>query len=61
MGDLKRVGRVGLRSLIYFETVSTVTLVVISISEGELDRDALHETMAHPLAIGVALEPGGGA
>lgn len=61
MGDLKRVGRVGLKSLIYFETVSTVTLVVISISEGELDRDALHETMAHPLEIGEALEPGGGA
>ncbi|MHC2562574.1 Na+/H+-dicarboxylate symporter [Bradyrhizobium liaoningense] len=28
MGDLKRVGRVGLKSLIYFETVSTVALAV---------------------------------
>src|SRR5258705_4157178 len=28
MGDLKRVGRVGLRSLIYFETVSTVALAI---------------------------------
>src|SRR5437879_13692454 len=28
MGDLKRVGRVGLTSLIYFETVSTVALAV---------------------------------
>jgi aerobic C4-dicarboxylate transport protein len=37
-----------------------VACVVISISEGELDRDALHETMAHPLEIGEALEPGGG-
>jgi aerobic C4-dicarboxylate transport protein len=37
-----------------------VACVVISISEGELDRDALHETMAHPLEMGEALEPGGG-
>lgn len=28
IGDLKRVGRVGLKSLIYFETVSTVALAV---------------------------------
>ncbi len=28
MGDLRRVGRVGLKSLIYFETVSTVALAV---------------------------------
>src|SRR3981189_2629961 len=28
MGDLKRVGRVGLKSLIYFETVSTVALAI---------------------------------
>src|SRR5215467_4437213 len=28
MGDLKRVGRVGLKTLIYFETVSTVALAV---------------------------------
>src|SRR6266567_4778827 len=35
-----------------------VACVVISISEGELDRDALHETMAHPLEMGEALEPG---
>jgi aerobic C4-dicarboxylate transport protein len=38
-----------------------VACVVISISEGELDRDALHETMAHPLEIGESLEPGGSA
>ncbi|TKW75982.1 MAG: dicarboxylate/amino acid:cation symporter, partial [Bradyrhizobium icense] len=36
-----------------------VACVVISLSEGELDKEALHETMAHPLAIGEALEPGG--
>jgi aerobic C4-dicarboxylate transport protein len=28
MGDLKRVGRVGLKTLVYFETVSTVALAV---------------------------------
>ena len=28
MGDLKRVGRVGLKSLVYFETVSTVALAI---------------------------------
>lgn len=37
-----------------------VACVVISRSEGELDKDKLHETMAHPIAIGEALEPGGG-
>ena len=36
-----------------------VACVVISLSEGELDKDALHETMAHPLQLGEALEPGG--
>jgi aerobic C4-dicarboxylate transport protein len=35
-----------------------VACVVISLSEGELDKDALHETMAHPLETGEALEPG---
>src|SRR5205807_834421 len=35
-----------------------VACVVISLSEGELDKQALHETMAHPLEIGEALEPG---
>ncbi|WP_024517697.1 dicarboxylate/amino acid:cation symporter [Bradyrhizobium sp. Tv2a-2] len=38
-----------------------VACVVISLSEGELDKAALHETMAHPLEIGEALEPGGAA
>ena len=35
-----------------------VACVVISLSEGELDKDKLHETMAHPIEIGEALEPG---
>jgi aerobic C4-dicarboxylate transport protein len=36
-----------------------VACVVISLSEGELDKEALHEAMAHPLQLGEALEPGG--
>jgi aerobic C4-dicarboxylate transport protein len=37
-----------------------VACVVISLSEGELDKDKLHETMANPIALGEALEPGAG-
>jgi aerobic C4-dicarboxylate transport protein len=33
-----------------------VATVVISRWEGELDRDKLHETMAHPVLIGEELE-----
>src|SRR5215470_17516118 len=33
-----------------------VACVVISLSEGELDKDALHETMAHPLETGEEME-----
>ena len=35
-----------------------VACVVISRSEGELDKDKLHETMAHPIELGEALKPG---
>jgi aerobic C4-dicarboxylate transport protein len=38
-----------------------VACVVISLSEGELDKVKLHETMANPLELGEALEPGGGS
>ncbi len=38
-----------------------VACVVISLSEGELDKDKLHETMANPIALGEALEPGASA
>jgi aerobic C4-dicarboxylate transport protein len=38
-----------------------VACVVISRSEGELDKAALHETLAHPLQAGEALEPGAAA
>ena len=38
-----------------------VACIVISRSEGELDKAALHETMAHPLQAGEALEPGAAA
>ena len=33
-----------------------VATIVISRLEGELDKDALHETMAHPVSIGEAME-----
>src|SRR6187200_1880661 len=35
-----------------------VATVVVSRWEGELDRDKLHETMAHPIELGEAREPG---
>ncbi len=35
-----------------------VACIVISRSEGELDKDRLHETMANPIELGEALEPG---
>src|SRR5882762_953526 len=35
-----------------------VACIVISRSEGELDMDKLHETMANPIELGEALEPG---
>jgi aerobic C4-dicarboxylate transport protein len=35
-----------------------VACIVISRSEGELDKDALHEAMAHPISEGEAMEPG---
>jgi aerobic C4-dicarboxylate transport protein len=35
-----------------------VACVVISRWEGELDKERLHETMAHPIELGEALEPG---
>jgi len=37
-----------------------VACVVISLSEGELDKDKLHEAMAHPIELGEALELGAG-
>jgi aerobic C4-dicarboxylate transport protein len=38
MGDLKRVGRVGLKSLVYFEAVSTVALAIGLIVGVRADR-----------------------
>jgi len=35
-----------------------VACVVISLSEGELDKAALHESLANPIRVGEALEPG---
>jgi aerobic C4-dicarboxylate transport protein len=36
-----------------------VACIVISRSEGELDKEALHLAMAHPISEGEAMEPGG--
>lgn len=46
MGDLKKVGRIGLKSLIYFEVVSTVSLAIgilmaILIKPGNIDKSGL--------------------
>ena len=42
MGDLKRVGRVGLKALIYFEVVSTVALAIgLIVGEGAAARRRL--------------------
>jgi aerobic C4-dicarboxylate transport protein len=46
MGDLKKVGRIGLKSLIYFEVVSTVSLAIgilmaVLIKPGNIDKSGL--------------------
>lgn len=46
MGDLKKVGRIGLKSLIYFEVVSTISLAIgilmaILIKPGNIDKSHL--------------------
>jgi aerobic C4-dicarboxylate transport protein len=46
MGDLKKVGRIGFRSLIYFEIVSTLSLaigviVALWIQPGNIDKEGL--------------------
>src|SRR3954469_14580514 len=46
MGDLKKVGRIGLKSLIYFEVVTTFALaigilVAIIIQPGKIDKTGL--------------------
>lgn len=38
VGDLRKVGRVGLKALVYFETVSTLALVVASSWERSCSR-----------------------
>jgi hypothetical protein len=46
-------------SLVHWEAIGNgVACVVISLSEGELDTDKLHQTTAHPIELGEALEPG---
>ncbi|OWK69078.1 cation:dicarboxylate symporter family transporter [Pedobacter sp. AJM] len=46
MGDLKKVGRIGLKSLIYFEVVSTISLAIgilmaVLIKPGNIDKSHL--------------------
>ena len=46
MGDLKRVGRIGLKSLLYFELVTTLALVIgigvaLLLKPGEIDKTGL--------------------
>ncbi|MFW0716849.1 cation:dicarboxylate symporter family transporter [Pedobacter sp. N23S346] len=46
MGDLKKVGRIGLKSLIYFEVVSTISLAIgilmaVLIRPGNIDKSGL--------------------
>ena len=46
MGNLKRVGRIGLKSLVYFEIVTTLALVIgiavaLILKPGEIDRSGL--------------------
>ena len=50
MGDLKRVGRVGLKALIYFEVVSTVALAV-GLLVGELLHPGTASTSIRPRSI----------
>lgn len=47
MGNLKKVGRIGVKALIYFEVVTTLALVIgiamaLLIEPGKIDKDNLH-------------------
>lgn len=47
MGSLKKVGRIGVKALIYFEVVTTLALVIgiamaLLIEPGKIDKDSLH-------------------
>jgi aerobic C4-dicarboxylate transport protein len=47
MGDLKKVGRVGLRSLLYFEVVTTLALIIgLSIANGFTPGAGIHANPA---------------
>ena len=50
MGDLKRVGRVGLKALLYFEVVSTIALA-IGLLVGELLKPGAASTSIPPRSI----------
>ncbi len=50
MGDLKRVGRVGLKAMIYFEVVSTLALA-IGLIVGEILKPGRGSTSTRPRSI----------
>jgi len=56
MGDLKRVGRVGLKALIYFEVVSTVALA-IGLSSARSFSPAVASTSTRPRSIRIRSRP----
>ena len=47
MGDMKEVGRIGLRALIYFEVVSTLALVIAAIAFRQLARRRARAARGH--------------
>ena len=49
MSDLKKIGRVGVKTLFYFEAVSTLALA-IGLIVGEVIQPG--KTMARPIAVG---------
>ena len=56
MGDLKRVGRVGLKALIYFEVVSTIALAV-GLIVGRSFNPAVASTSTRPQSIRIPSRP----
>lgn len=61
MGDLKKVGRIGIKSLIYFEVVTTFALAIGVISAyiiqpGKIDKTGLHIQDASKYTAGNATE-----
>jgi aerobic C4-dicarboxylate transport protein len=61
MGNLKKVGRIGVKALIYFEIVTTLSLVIgiamaLWIQPGKIDKSNLHVTDASKYTQGASTE-----